>query len=166
MSPARCAYVGLGSNLDDPVRQVLAAFEELDRLPQTRVTARSSLYRTAPIGKLDQSDFINAVARLDTDLAAVDLLRALVEIEVKHGRVRRERDAPRTLDLDLLLYAQQAIRQPGLEVPHPRLHERAFVLVPLSEIDPDLVIPSRGRIADLLAAVADQRVSRIDSGEE
>lgn len=156
------AHVGLGSNLEDPERQVRQGFEELGRLPGTRLLAHSSLYRTAPMGKSDQPDFINAVAVLDTELTPSDLLRHLLAIEARHARVRVERNGPRTLDLDLLLLGHQVIHGPGLEVPHPRMHERAFVLLPLSEVSPEAVIPGRGPVAQLLWQVSDQRVSRID----
>ena len=156
------AHVALGSNLEQPTAQVRKAFEELANLPDTRFLARSSLYRTAPVGKADQPDFINAVASLETGLAAIDLLDALLEIEARHARVRSEPNAPRTLDLDLLLYGGQVIREARLEVPHPRMHERAFVLLPLAEIAPDLIIPGHGKVVDLLPAVADQKAMRIN----
>ncbi len=158
--------MGLGSNLKDPVRQVLTAFEALDRLPHTRVNARSSLYRTAPMGRLDQPDFVNAVAQLETELSARALLEGLLAIEARHSRRRSTPNAPRTLDLDLLLLGEEVISEPGLEVPHPRMHDRAFVLLPLSEIDPDACVPGRGRVADLLQNVAGQRVIRIDAGAD
>jgi 2-amino-4-hydroxy-6-hydroxymethyldihydropteridine diphosphokinase len=161
--PAATAYVGLGSNLDDPVAQIRRALTALDRLPDTRVTARSSLYRTAPVGRIDQPDFINAVARLSTRLPPRELLAGLLAIEAQHARVRSTPNAPRTLDLDLLLFADAMISEPGLEVPHPRAHERAFVLLPMAEIDPAARIPGRGRVAELLAGVAGQRVARIDA---
>lgn len=160
---AAVAYVALGSNLDDPVGQVRSALAALGGLPRTRVTARSSLYRTAPIGRLDQPDFINAVARLETQLSARELLAALLAIEARHARVRSTSNAPRTLDLDLLLFADEVIREPGLEVPHPRMHERAFVLLPLAEIDPVVCVPGRGPVAGLLAAVGTQRIARLDA---
>jgi 2-amino-4-hydroxy-6-hydroxymethyldihydropteridine diphosphokinase len=156
--------VGLGSNLGDPVGQVRAALAALGQLPHTRVTACSSLYRTAPVGRLDQPDFVNAVARIETQLPARELLAGLLAIEARHARVRSTPNAPRTLDLDLLLFADAAISEPGLEVPHPRMHERAFVLRPLAEIDPAVRVPGRGPVADLLADVAAQRIDRIDAG--
>jgi 2-amino-4-hydroxy-6-hydroxymethyldihydropteridine diphosphokinase len=155
------AYVGLGSNLQDPVRQVSIAFDDLGALPETRLTARSSLYRTAPVGKLDQPDFVNAVARVETGLGPEALLEALLAIERGHQRVRGERNGPRTLDLDLLLYGSERIDLPGLTVPHPRVHERAFVLVPLAEIAPDLHIPGAGRVDQLAARVGASAVARI-----
>jgi 2-amino-4-hydroxy-6-hydroxymethyldihydropteridine diphosphokinase len=162
VSGPQIAHVGLGSNLEDPERRVRQGCEELGQLPGTRLLATSSLYRTAPVGKPDQPDFINAVVVLETELTPFDLLRHLLALEGRHGRVRTERNGPRTLDLDLLLLGHQVIHVPGLEVPHPRMHERAFVLLPLSEVSPQAVIPGRGPLARLLLQVSDQRVSRID----
>ena len=148
------AYIGLGSNLDEPGAQVERALCELDALPLTRLVARSRLYRTAPWGGIAQPDFINAVARLETGLDAQALMRALLTIERRAGRRRDgERNGPRVLDLDLLLYGDQRIADADLQVPHPRLHERAFVLVPLAEIAPDLAVPGQGRLGELLARV-------------
>jgi 2-amino-4-hydroxy-6-hydroxymethyldihydropteridine diphosphokinase len=161
--PDTTAFVGLGSNLDDPVAQVRSALADLDGLPRTRVTACSSLYRTAPIGRLDQPDFINAVARLQTGLPARELLAGLLAIEARHARTRSTPNAPRTLDLDLLLFADAVIHEPDLEVPHPRMHERAFVVRPLAEIDPAVRVPGRGSVAELLAGVADQRITAVDA---
>jgi 2-amino-4-hydroxy-6-hydroxymethyldihydropteridine diphosphokinase len=155
------AYVGIGSNLEDPRAQVLRAFDELATLPNTRLTARSSLYRTAPIGHAAQPDFINAVAAVDTQLSADALLRALQAIEARHARKRSFANAPRTLDLDLLLYGDAHIDEPGLSVPHPRMHERAFVLQPLVEIAPQVQIPQRGPASQCLAGNAGQKVERI-----
>jgi 2-amino-4-hydroxy-6-hydroxymethyldihydropteridine diphosphokinase len=149
------AYVGIGSNLEDPRAQVLSAFGELDRLPHTRVMKRSSLYRSAPVGHADQPDFINAVAQLETGLPAERLLAELQEVEQRHGRRRSFRNAPRTLDLDVLLFGDAAIRTEALTVPHPRMHERAFVLKPLMEIAPQLPY------AVQLEACANQKVERI-----
>jgi 2-amino-4-hydroxy-6-hydroxymethyldihydropteridine diphosphokinase len=153
-------YVGLGSNQGDPRRELLAAFEELTQLARTKLVARSSLYRTAPLGNQAQPDFLNAVAQLDTDLSPEALLDALHAIERRHGRERPFRDAPRTLDLDLLLYGEERISGERLAVPHPRMHERAFVLAPLLELDPQAVVPGKGSAATLLAACAGQRVER------
>jgi 2-amino-4-hydroxy-6-hydroxymethyldihydropteridine diphosphokinase len=162
-SSASVAFVALGSNLDHPAAQVRQAMAELEALPGTRVLRRSSLYRTAPVGKLDQPDFINAVVQIETSLAPADLLAGLLAIEQRHGRQRGGRNGPRTLDLDLLLYGEQVIDQPGLQVPHPRMHERAFVLVPLGEIAPDALIPGRGAAAVLSAQVAGQSIRRVDA---
>ena len=153
------ATIGLGANLDDPAAQVEYALAELDRLPHTRLVARSPLYASAPVGYVDQPDFINAVAQVETGLAPRVLLAALLDIEHRHGRERSFRNAPRTLDLDLLLYGGARFHEPGLALPHPRMHERAFVLRPLADIAPDAVIPGRGRAADWLAGVADQPIS-------
>ncbi|HEV3009704.1 MAG TPA: 2-amino-4-hydroxy-6-hydroxymethyldihydropteridine diphosphokinase [Burkholderiales bacterium] len=152
------AYVGIGSNLDDPRTHVLQAFKELDQLPHTRVVKRSSLYRSAPMGHTEQPDFINAVARLETGLPAERLLAELQEIEARHGRSRSFANAPRTLDLDVLLYGEVALALPGLTVPHPRMHERAFVLKPLVEISPELQL----RFKAELDACTDQKIERID----
>jgi 2-amino-4-hydroxy-6-hydroxymethyldihydropteridine diphosphokinase len=155
------AYVGLGSNLGHPREQVLAALAALERLPDTRLTARSSLYRSAPLGYDAQPDFVNAVAQLDTGLAPERLLAELQSIEARHARRRSFRDAPRTLDLDLLLYGDNVIDTPALAVPHPRMHERAFVLAPIAEIDPVTAIPGHGRATELLARCSTQRVERL-----
>ncbi len=150
------AYVGVGSNLNDPRAQVLQAFTELDGLPNTRVVRRSSLYRSAPMGHAAQPDFVNAVAQVETGLPAERLLAELQAVEARHGRERSFPNAPRTLDLDLLLYGAARIASPALTVPHPRMHERAFVLKPLLEIAPQLPFTAQ------LDACADQEVERID----
>jgi 2-amino-4-hydroxy-6-hydroxymethyldihydropteridine diphosphokinase len=155
------AYVGIGANLGEPRRQVERALEELDRMPETRVLARSSLYRSQPLGYADQPQFINAVAALDTRLVPEVLLAALLELERAHGRQRAFPNAPRTLDLDLLLYGEQEIRRPDLLVPHPRMHERAFVLKPLLEIAPAIAIPGMGPAHAWLSACAAQEAERI-----
>lgn len=149
------AYIGIGSNLGDPVAAVRGAFELLAGLPETRVLLRSPLYRSAPVGPQDQPHFVNAAAGLLTRLAAADLLRNLQSLEDAAGRERGgERWGPRTLDLDLLAFSTQVIDAPGITVPHPRIAERNFVLLPLSEIAPSLVIPGRGSVSLLAAAVS------------
>lgn len=158
------AYVALGANLGDPVATVRAACAALRAIPEARFLAASSLYRTAPVGLRNQPDFINAVARLEVDsavLPAPTLLERLFAIEAAFGRVRSVRNAPRTLDLDLLLYGDAQLDLPGLNLPHPRLTERAFVLAPLAEIAPDLVIPGHGALSGLLSAVAGQKIERL-----
>jgi 2-amino-4-hydroxy-6-hydroxymethyldihydropteridine diphosphokinase len=155
------SYVGIGSNLQDPRAQVAQAFDELARLPRTRLSARSSLYRSAPLGYAAQPDFINAVAELDTALGAHALLAELQAIEARHGRSRSFANAPRPLDLDLLLYGDTRIDEAQLVVPHPRMHQRAFVLQPLLEIAPQAQIPGLGSAAALLAARTDQKVEKI-----
>ena len=159
---AHTAYIALGANLEDPVRQVLTAACELGRLPETRLIARSSLYRTRPVGYTEQPDFINAVARVETALAARILLRELLALEERRGRVRSVRNGPRTLDLDLLLYDEEIIAQEGLMLPHPRMHERAFVLVPLAELASAISIPGCGAIGDLLRTLDTRDVERIE----
>jgi 2-amino-4-hydroxy-6-hydroxymethyldihydropteridine diphosphokinase len=141
-------FVGLGANLGDARATLAAALGALSRLPQTRLVAHSALFRSAPVDA-QGPDFINAVAELDTSLEPSPLLEALQAIEATHGRERPFRNAPRTLDLDLLLFGQRVIVEPGLVVPHPRLHERAFVLRPLAELAPDLLHPLLGALARL-----------------
>ncbi|MBL8541029.1 MAG: 2-amino-4-hydroxy-6-hydroxymethyldihydropteridine diphosphokinase [Betaproteobacteria bacterium] len=157
------AFLALGSNLDAPREQVVRGMAEIAALPATRLLKRSSLYRTAPVGFLDQPDFINAVMMVETALAPHALLDGLLDIERRHGRVRDFPNAPRTLDLDLLLYGDLVLHEPGLTLPHPRMHERAFVLQPLAEIAADTVIPGQGRVADLLRECPDQRLERLDA---
>ena len=145
--------MALGSNLNDPVAQIRAALRALAALPGMRLTGVSSLYRNPPEGGLDQPDFVNAVAELETRLGPVDLLKRLLEIERDRGRARSSPNSPRTLDLDIVLYGSQTVREPDLAIPHPRMVGRAFVLVPLAEIAPDAVVPGRGRVADLARKV-------------
>ncbi len=158
---AHRAYVALGANLNDPVAQLQAAVAALGDLPDSALVRHSSFYRTAPVGVRNQPDFINGVAELTTDLDPHRLLAALLAVEARFGRVRSYPNAPRTLDLDLLLYDQTVLHTPDLILPHPRLHLRAFVLVPLGEIAPDLALPGRGRLAAWLPAVANQRIDRL-----
>lgn len=155
------AYIGLGSNLDHPEQQILQAMDELDCLPETWLSRVSSLYASSPMGPQDQPDYVNAVAKLETRLAPLALLDELQRIEKDHGRVRKQHWGPRTLDLDLLLYADQIIREPRLSVPHPGIAQRAFVLQPLEEIAPGLVVPGLGAIETLSAVCNDQQVRRI-----
>ena len=140
---------------------IRAGLEALKRLPETHLRRMSSLYRTAPVGITEQPEFVNAVAQLETNLAPEALLDALLDIEQRFGRIRAERNGPRTLDLDLLLYGDQFVSLPRLTLPHPRLHLRAFVLYPLAEIAPDLKIPGRGTVAAWLPAVANQGIVRL-----
>jgi 2-amino-4-hydroxy-6-hydroxymethyldihydropteridine diphosphokinase len=154
------AYIGLGANLDNPAAQVEQAMDELARLPESRLAARSSLFASAPVGYASQPDFINAVAALETRLSPRALLKAMLDIEHHHGRNRTFRNAPRTLDLDLLLYGEAHFHEENLTLPHPRMHERGFVLLPLLEIAPLLAIPGLGRADALLALCGDQSVHR------
>ena len=144
------AFIGLGSNLDRPEQQVRRALGELDAVPETRLTGCSPLYGSRPFGPVGQADYVNAVASLETSLGAQALLERLQAIELDHGRVRGERWGPRTLDLDLLIYGDQLIDTPTLQVPHPQLRRRAFVLVPLYDLAPDLVLPGLGPLVDYL----------------
>ena len=149
------ACVGLGANRDDPSARIDQACAALEVLPQTRLRGRSRLWRTPAWGPLPQADYLNAAVALDTTLAPRALLDALLAIERAAGRdrAREQRWGPRRLDLDLLLYGGQRIEEPGLSVPHPRLAERAFVLLPLADIDPALVVPDAGTVAELLTRV-------------
>lgn len=142
-------YIGLGSNLEDPLAQVKRAFDELSALPHTQFIACSAIYTSKPVGP-EQPDFINAVALLDTQLAPLELLDALQAIEQAHQRVRIQHWGPRTLDLDLLLYGDQVIAHERLTVPHPYLTQRSFVLYPLADITPALHLPDGSRLCDLL----------------
>jgi 2-amino-4-hydroxy-6-hydroxymethyldihydropteridine diphosphokinase len=154
------AYVGIGANLGDAQANVLDAIARLAQLEGGNMLHTSGLYRTAPIDS-SGDDYINAVVCLDTSLPAHDLLAALQDIEQAHGRERPYRNAPRTLDLDLLLYGDVVIDTPDLTVPHPRMHERAFVLLPLLEIAPDITIPGHGLAGPLASQVAGQAVTKI-----
>lgn len=162
MSDPVAAFIGLGSNLQDPRAQLVRAFDELAAIPATRLAARSPLYRSDPMGPPDQPDYINAVARLDTRLPAETLLDALQAIEQAHQRQRTVRWGPRTLDLDLLLYGDAVIAVEHLQVPHPQMHQRAFVLYPLADIAPTLVIPGHGPLPELLAARPPVGLERLD----
>jgi 2-amino-4-hydroxy-6-hydroxymethyldihydropteridine diphosphokinase len=155
------AYIALGSNLGSPVATVEDAIDAMAALRGSLLRAMSSLYRTAPVGLRNQADFINAVVAVDTRLSPPELLEALFVLEAKFGRERSVRNAPRTLDLDLLLHGDTVLDEPALTLPHPRMHERAFVLAPLAEIAPDLVIPGRGPVRELLAACAGQRIQAL-----
>lgn len=147
------AYVGLGSNIGTPLAQLDAAFAALASLPDTALLRRSRVFRTPPWGVTEQPDFFNAVAELETGLDATALLAHLRRIEADAGRERLERWGPRSLDLDLLIHGDTQSDTAELELPHPRMHTRAFVLVPLAELAPDLVLPPHGRVVDLLAAL-------------
>lgn len=154
------AYIGLGANLGDAASTVQCALLELDQLPQTHLHAQSSLFRTAPI-EAGGDDYINAVACVETSLSASDLLQQLQSIEQVHGRQRPYRNAPRTLDLDILLYGQDRIETEELQVPHPRLTQRAFVLIPLLQIDPFVAIPGQGPAHQFVPGVAGQAIHKL-----
>ena len=156
------AFVGLGANLGEPARQVREAFRELDAIPHTRVVRASSLYRSQPLGYAEQPSFVNAVAQLETGLPAERLLAELQALEAAHGRRRSFANAPRTLDLDLLLFGNAVLDTEKLKLPHPRMHERAFVLLPLVEIAPDAGVPGRGLAKTLLEKCTNQGVEKLD----
>ena len=155
------AYIGLGSNLDQPQEHVLQAMDELDCVPESWLGKLSSLYISPPMGPQDQPDYINAVAELHTGLDANGLLDELQAIEARHGRVRNEKWGARTLDLDLLLYGDQIIDESRLTVPHPGMAQRAFVLLPLREIAPVLQIPTMGSIDTLISDSMEEQARRI-----
>jgi len=158
------AYIALGSNLDDPQQQVLQAITELDALPDTHITAVSPWYRSSPMGPSDQPDYINGIAELETDLNPLPLLKALQGIEDAHQRVRQKRWGARTLDLDILLYGDQVINHPELQVPHPGMATRNFVLYPLADIAPQLVLPDKISLAELLESCPSEGIVRHSSG--
>lgn len=155
------AYVGLGANLGDARNTIERALDALSHLEDTRLVARSSLYSSDPVGYLDQPSFINAVAAIETSLAPETLLEKLLSLEKDFGRIRSFPDAPRTLDLDLLLYGNAVLSSPTLTLPHPRMHERAFVLIPLIELCPGVGIPGQGAASTLVARCAAQHVERV-----
>jgi len=157
---AERVFVGLGANLGDTHGTLAAAVQALGDLPATALTAVSSFYRSAPVDAIGP-DYLNAVAELETRLEPLDLLHALQAIEQAHGRHRPYRHAPRTLDLDLLLYGQRVLDQPGLKLPHPRLHQRAFVLEPLAQLAPGLVHPQLGPLADWRVQTTHQALERL-----
>ncbi len=159
------AYIGIGSNLDNPVAQVKDAFEEIGYLPDSIIFAKSSLYGCKPMGPSDQPDYVNAVAALDTLLSAEDLFRELVKIEDMQGRTRDgEKWGPRVLDLDLLLYGKKKISKKDLIVPHPGMHERDFVIIPLAEVAGNISIPGLGKLGGLLGQCENHSVKKLVTG--
>lgn len=158
------AYIGLGANLGDARRTVKTAADELTHTVGVNQLTLSGFYRSAPV-ESSGPDYVNAVAMIQTSLSARSLLEVLQEIEHRHGRERPYRNAPRTLDLDLLLYGAQIINEPDLTVPHPRMHQRAFVLKPLSDLAPDLRL-AQGSLRTLLAACADQELTPLSEDEK
>jgi 2-amino-4-hydroxy-6-hydroxymethyldihydropteridine diphosphokinase len=156
------AYIALGSNLKQPASQIQQALIALQGLPQTKLLQNSSLYLTPPVGYDNQPDFINAVAKLETTLEPAQLLQYILDIESGFGRERPFPNAPRVLDLDLLLYDELVMHTPALTVPHPRMHLRGFVMLPLAEIAPDLMIPKLGNVVELLAKLDISDIKKID----
>ena len=157
------AFIGLGSNLEDPPSQLQRALFAIDKLSGTQLLAKSSLYRGEPLGYPDQPDFVNAVAKIATELTPQALLQALLKIEQQHGRERTFRNAPRILDLDVLLYDDVQLHEHGLTIPHPQMHLRAFVLQPLLEIAPDISIPGIGRADVALIKCSNQELERLEN---
>jgi len=155
------AYIALGSNIEKPIEQLKKAIVELDCVPNTNVLRASSLYQNPAVGITDQPDFINAVVKVTTSLPAEELLSELLTIENNHHRVRREKNGPRTLDLDLLLYEQLQIDTHKLQIPHPRMKQRAFVLLPLAEIEPDLILPCGFSVQHLLSNVDFTNIAKV-----
>jgi 2-amino-4-hydroxy-6-hydroxymethyldihydropteridine diphosphokinase len=160
------AYIGIGSNLDDPVSQVKEAIEELETVPDSVLTACSSLYSSKPMGPTDQPDYVNAVAALDTLLSAEDLMQALRKIEDRQGRDRSgDKWGPRIIDLDLLLYGKKKINTDELTVPHPGMHERDFVIIPLAEIAGNLNIRGHGQLSDLIRQCENHSTKKLITGK-
>ena len=155
------AFIALGSNLQDPQAQVTRALQTIANTASIRLIKASSLYKTAPVGYDNQPDFINAVAEIETDLSPIELLHTLLEIETAHGRERPFPNAPRVLDLDVLLYENTVINTPELTLPHPRMHLRGFVMLPLAEIAPKISIGQHGHADDLAAKCDNQGVSKL-----
>ncbi|TRC94691.1 2-amino-4-hydroxy-6-hydroxymethyldihydropteridine diphosphokinase [Mesorhizobium sp. WSM4303] len=163
--PNNTVYLSLGGNLGDPAASMATALRLLDADESTRVIAVSSLYRTPPWGKLDQPDFLNAAAEISTGLAPRALLDLCLEAERKLKRVREERWGPRLIDIDILVFGDRIIHETGLEVPHPRMLERAFVLAPLAEIAPELEVGGRS-VSERLGAVDASGIERLASGRD
>lgn len=158
------AFVGLGGNIGDVETTLTEAMWAIDSLPQTSVRSQSKLYRSPPWGFTEQPEFLNAVVEIQTRLAPRVLLNFLLDVETRFGRDRStgEKWGPRELDLDLLVFGEEVIDEPGMHLPHPHLHERAFVLLPLAEIAPKLEIPGMGRVSDLLAAIEATGIEAIE----
>ncbi|WP_439257835.1 2-amino-4-hydroxy-6-hydroxymethyldihydropteridine diphosphokinase [Lonepinella sp. BR2271] len=155
------AYIALGSNLNQPVQQLNAAIEAMAVLPQTQVLAVSSFYRSKPLGPQDQPDYVNAVAKLQTELAPLALLDALQQIENQQGRVRLRHWGERTLDLDILLYGQRVIQSERLTIPHYDMRNREFVIIPLYEIDSDLILPDGVKLSDLMKNIKNNKMTLV-----
>jgi len=160
------AYIGMGSNLDEPIQQLQNALLELREIPETKLATVSSFYRSKPVGPQDQPDFINAVAEIETALSAEDLLDALQEIEAKHERVRERHWGPRTLDLDILLFGDEIIDTKRLNVPHKEMLNRNFVLLPLFELTNDMIIPGAGKLGDYVDKCDESTIIKINFDNE
>jgi len=154
-------FIGIGSNLNNPKQQVLDAIRHINSIQGVDVTSQSSLYKTSPVGFEDQPDFINAVIAIKFEGNPKLLLKNLLDIEILFGRIRKERNGPRTLDLDILLFKKLHVMKNDLVIPHPRMHERLFVLLPLFEIAPDIIIEPHGPIKDLIKQAPKDVVEKI-----
>ena len=157
-------YLGLGSNLGDRESSIRKALDILALNREIRVVRVSSMYETEPIGLTEQPDFINAAALIETSLSPTELLRVILDVEEQMGRVRNLRWGPRVIDIDILLYDNVAVDSPPLTIPHPRMLERAFVMAPLAEIAPDVILPDGRRPSEVLEGLKDQRVHRLGNG--
>ena len=149
----KIAYIGLGSNMNSPIKQIKSAIKSIEEIASTEITDVSSLYKSKPVGPQNQDDYINAVVKIETELMPYQLLECVQEIEKQHGRIRGERWGPRVIDLDILMYGNEIMIDQKLTIPHPEIHNRSFVLVPLAEIDSDCEIPGKGSVSDLLATI-------------
>ncbi|MEC7875237.1 MAG: 2-amino-4-hydroxy-6-hydroxymethyldihydropteridine diphosphokinase [Pseudomonadota bacterium] len=150
------AFIGLGSNIKLPKQQIKSAIKSIEGIALTQVLKVSSLYKSKPIGPQNQNDYINAVAKIDTDLMPLELLECMQDIENQQGRIRKEHWGPRTLDLDILMFGEEIIKDDKLTIPHAEIENRSFVLAPLAEIDPNCLIPEKGMARDLLAIIGQE----------
>ena len=157
----KIAYIGLGSNMHSPIKQIKSAIKLIEEIASTEITDVSSLYKSKPLGPQDQDDYINAVVKIETELMPYELLERMQEIEKQHGRIRGERWGPRVIDLDILMFGNKIMTDQKLTIPHPEIHNRSFVLVPLAEIDSDCEIPGKGPISDLLATIDKSNVVQL-----
>ena len=155
------AYIGLGSNMNSPVKQIKSAITSIEEIISTKIIGMSSLYKSKPVGPQNQDDYINAVIKIETKLVPYQLLECLHDIEEKHGRIRNEHWGPRILDLDSLIFGNEIMVDEKLTIPHPEIENRSFVLAPLIEIDPDCIIPKKGLASDLLATIGKDNIVQI-----
>ena len=155
------AYIGLGSNMNSPVKQIKSAITSIEEIISTKIIGMSSLYKSKPVGPQNQDDYINAVIKIETKLVPYQLLACLHDIEEQHGRIRKEHWGPRILDLDILIFGNEIMVDEKLTIPHPEIENRSFVLAPLIEIDPDCIIPKKGLASDLLATIGKDNIVQI-----
>ena len=156
-------FIGLGSNLDNPKQKIKGAIDLIAEINDINIIATSSLYETPPVGFLDQPNFINAVIQISSSINYNDLLIKLLDIELKFGRIRKEKNGPRTLDLDILLFDDLILKSESLIIPHPRMHERLFVLIPILEISPTIKIPEYGSASELISRLTMQNIKKVES---